>query len=83
MRDRVFRDTLVDQFVQCIGIYPVGSLVELNSGEVAVVIGQNRVRRLKPRVMVLLAPTRAPMPIRRSSTFFTTRLRPMVSPMRW
>lgn len=60
MRDRVFRDTLVDQFVQCIGIYPVGSLVELNSGEVAVVIGQNRVRRLKPRVMVLLAPDKSP-----------------------
>lgn len=60
MRDRVFRDTLVDQFVQCIGIYPVGSLVELNSGEVAVVIGQNRVRRLKPRVMVLLGPDKSP-----------------------
>lgn len=60
MRDRVFRDTLVDQFVQCIGIYPVGSLVELNSGEVAVVIGQNRVRRLKPRVVVLLGPDKSP-----------------------
>lgn len=59
MRERVFRDTLVDQFVQCIGIYPVGSLVELNSGEVAVVIGQNRIRRLKPRVMVLLGPDKS------------------------
>ncbi|MCB1886836.1 MAG: HD-GYP domain-containing protein [Rhodocyclaceae bacterium] len=56
LRDTRHRATLVDQFVQCIGIYPVGSLVELNTGEVAVVIGQHRVRRLKPRVMVLLAP---------------------------
>ncbi|MCB1915470.1 MAG: HD-GYP domain-containing protein [Rhodocyclaceae bacterium] len=56
LRDTRHRAGLVDQFIQCIGIYPVGSLVELNSGEVAVVIGQNRIRRLKPRVMVLLAP---------------------------
>ncbi len=60
LRGSKHREGLVDQFVQCIGIYPVGSLVELNSGEVAVVIGQNRVRRLKPRVMVLLAPDKSP-----------------------
>ncbi len=56
LRGSRHRESLVDQFVQCIGIYPVGSLVELNSGEVAVVIGQHRIRRLRPRVMVLLAP---------------------------
>lgn len=54
-RDKHFRDTLIDQFLQCIGLYPVGTLVELNSGEVAVVIQQNQVRRLQPRVLVLLA----------------------------
>ena len=60
MRGRGFAETTVDQFVQCIGIYPVGTLVELNSGEVAVVIAQNRVRRLKPRVMLLLGPDKKP-----------------------
>ena len=60
LRGTKYRETLVDQFVQCMGIYPVGSLVELNSGEIAVVISQNRVRRLKPRVMVLLAPDKSP-----------------------
>lgn len=53
-RGKLFRDTLIDQFLQCIGLYPVGTLVELNSGEVAVVIQQNQVRRLQPRVLVLL-----------------------------
>ncbi len=54
LRNTQFRDTLIDQFLQCIGLYPVGTLVELNSGEVAVVIQQNQVRRLQPRVLVLL-----------------------------
>jgi len=50
-----FRAPLVDQFIQCMGLYPVGTLVELNTGEVAVVIQQNKVRRLQPRVLVVLA----------------------------
>jgi len=53
------RNTLVDQFLQCVGLYPIGTLVELNSGEVGVVIQQNQVRRLQPRVLVLLAPDKS------------------------
>jgi HD-GYP domain-containing protein (c-di-GMP phosphodiesterase class II) len=54
LRGTKFRETIVDQFIQCMGLYPIGSLVELNSGEVAVVIQQNQVRRLKPTVLILL-----------------------------
>jgi HD-GYP domain-containing protein (c-di-GMP phosphodiesterase class II) len=60
LRGKSFSDSTVDQFVQCIGLYPVGTLVELNSGEVAVVVSQNRIRRLKPRVMILLGPDKKP-----------------------
>jgi len=49
-----FSHELVDQLVQFMGMYPVSSLVELNTGEVAVVIQQNQVRRLLPRLMLLL-----------------------------
>ena len=50
----VFFDAqLVEQFIRFIGIFPVGSLVELNSGEIAVVISQHPTRRLKPRVMAI------------------------------
>jgi len=52
-RGLFFDATLIEQFIQCIGIFPVGSLVQLNSGEVAVVIAQNAARRLLPRVMVI------------------------------
>jgi len=54
LRDGKFRAPVVDQLIQCLGLYPIGSLVELNSGEVAVVVQQNAIRRLKPRVMILL-----------------------------
>lgn len=56
MRDVSFSASVIDEFIRFIGLYPVGTLVELNSGEVAVVFEQNRVRRMKPRVMVLLGP---------------------------
>ena len=59
MRDKAFSGNLIDQLIQFFGIYPVSSLVELNTGEVAVVIQQNQVRRLQPRVMVVLAPDKS------------------------
>lgn len=52
-RGRGFAPELVEQFMQCLGVYPTGSLVALSTGEVAVVMGQNMARRLKPKVMVL------------------------------
>ncbi len=53
-RGTAFHADLVEQFIQCVGVFPVGSVVELNSGEVGIVITQNLVRRLKPRVMIVL-----------------------------
>jgi len=52
-RDAQFDGSLVQQLIQCIGIYPVGAAVELNTGEIGIVIAQNLVRRLQPRVMVV------------------------------
>lgn len=52
-RDTLFQDELVEQFTGCLGVYPVGSLVELSSGEVGVVMAQNPTRRLRPRILLL------------------------------
>jgi HD-GYP domain-containing protein (c-di-GMP phosphodiesterase class II) len=49
-----FPTQLVELFIQAVGVFPTGTLVELNTGEVGVVIGQNRFRRLRPEVMVIL-----------------------------
>jgi HD-GYP domain-containing protein (c-di-GMP phosphodiesterase class II) len=55
-----FHAPLVEQFIQAIGVFPVGSLVELSTGEVAVVVSHNKLRRLKPRVLVLTASDKTP-----------------------
>ena len=52
-KDKTFNGWLIEEFIRCIGVFPVGSVVELNSGEVGVVISQNTVRRLQPRVLVV------------------------------
>jgi HD-GYP domain-containing protein (c-di-GMP phosphodiesterase class II) len=53
LRGSAFHPLLVEQFTRCIGFFPVGSAVELNSGEVGIVISQNMAKRLQPRVMVV------------------------------
>ena len=61
-RNRDFHPGLVEQFIQCMGIYPIGSVVELNTGEVGVVVTTNRMRRLKPRVALVLRADFNPYP---------------------
>lgn len=53
-RNTLFQSELVEQFLQCMGVYPNGSLVELNSGEVAVVIAQNEDQKLKPKIIPVI-----------------------------
>lgn len=55
-----FHEPLVQQFVSSVGVFPVGSLIELNTGEVAVVVEHSKVRRLKPRVLVVTGPDKTP-----------------------
>jgi len=62
MSGEYYLDSMVEQFIQTIGIFPVGSLVELSSGEVAVIISQSKVRRLKPRVLIISGPDKSPAP---------------------
>lgn len=58
-----FHAPLVEQFVQAVGIFPTGALVQLSSGEVAVVVCHNRVRRLEPRVLVVTDATKRKLAI--------------------
>lgn len=58
--ERYFHPALVEQFAQCVGIFPVGAMVELTSGDIGIVVGQNRTRRLKPKVMVIIGPDQQP-----------------------
>lgn len=47
-----YDEGLVEQFVQCIGIFPVGSLVKLNNEKIAMVLKQHPIHATKPLIKV-------------------------------
>jgi HD-GYP domain-containing protein (c-di-GMP phosphodiesterase class II) len=57
----LYHAPIVEQFIHAIGIFPVGTMVELSTGEVAVVLSHSKVRRLKPRVMIISDKDKKPL----------------------
>ena len=52
-RGREFDEKVVDFFIKNLGIYPMGSFVKLNTGEMGVVIETNPQDSLKPKIGVI------------------------------
>ncbi|PCM46084.1 HD-GYP domain-containing protein [Marinobacter sp. ANT_B65] len=61
MRNIEFQEDLVENFIQAIGVYPTGSLVELTDGQRGIVVSHSPKRRLWPRVMVMTDRHHAPL----------------------
>ena len=61
LRSKSFDARLVEQFIQCLGVYPAGSLVEMDSGEVGVVVKVNEADRTRPVVKLLLDGAKRPL----------------------
>jgi HD-GYP domain-containing protein (c-di-GMP phosphodiesterase class II) len=57
-----FHPIYAKQFIRCLGIYPVGSVVALDTGEVGVVLHQDREHSLQPRVRLCRGPGGRPLP---------------------
>jgi len=53
LKGKYYNPDLVDIFIHTIGVYPAGSIVELNTGEIAVVFSINSKKKLKPIVMII------------------------------
>jgi len=51
-----FDRSLVEKVIRALGVYPIGSLVELNTGERGIVIAANRVDSLKPTLRIVAWP---------------------------
>lgn len=58
--DTLFDRDLIEKFIQCIGIYPFGSFVELNTGHCGVVVSVNHETRLKPNILLLFDKNKKP-----------------------
>lgn len=48
-----FGQSLMEEFIKCVGIYPIGSLVLLNTGALGVVVSSNPDARLKPLILMV------------------------------
>ena len=57
-----FQPELIEAFIQSVGIYPTGTLVELSSGEVGIVVKENPGKRLRPQVLVILNKEKQQLP---------------------
>lgn len=51
--DTLFNRTLVERFIQCVGIYPFGSFVKLNTGHCGIIVSVNYQMSLRPNVLIL------------------------------
>jgi HD-GYP domain-containing protein (c-di-GMP phosphodiesterase class II) len=61
LSDKSFQSEMVEQFIQAIGIFPAGTLVELNTGEVGVVIKEYSFQRLRPEIALILDSNKEPL----------------------
>lgn len=57
---RHYGQEIVEEFIRCLGIYPVGCVVELRSGALGVVITSHRYARLLPVVVLIRTPAGEP-----------------------
>lgn len=60
-----FDEALTKEFINCIGVYPVGCLVELKSGEIAVVIGSNELEPASSKILIVSDEKKQPTPFER------------------
>ncbi len=52
---KLFHPGLLENFFRVIGVYPPGTLVELDTGEIGIVVKENRLDQERPRVEILYA----------------------------
>ncbi len=60
-RGTQFDAEMVEAFIRMVGLYPPGTLIELSTGEVALVVAVHPGKKLKPRVEVLLNADKQPV----------------------
>jgi hypothetical protein len=54
-RENIFNTVLLKSFIQMMGVYPIGSVVELNDGRIAVVMDYHRgSHKVLPIVLTLI-----------------------------
>jgi putative nucleotidyltransferase with HDIG domain len=54
MRDKQFPAAWVDRFIHCLGVYPIGTVVRLSTGEIGIVGTINQANLIRPQVIIAI-----------------------------
>lgn len=54
LREHHLDAKLVEAFIQCVGVYPVGTIVETKNGEVGLVVSSSDRHRINPYILMVL-----------------------------
>lgn len=60
MRHKAYDKDLVEAFIRSLGVYPIGTAVETTTGEIGLVISNNKRNRLSPLVLMVLDANKQP-----------------------
>jgi putative nucleotidyltransferase with HDIG domain len=60
-KNGAFDEALVERMIRSLGVYPAGSVVELDTGERAIVVAANRADTLRPMVRIISSRDRKPV----------------------
>lgn len=55
-------ETLVIKFIESIGVYPPGCLVQMTNGAIAIVVEVNEKLKLRPKIIIILDEEKNPVP---------------------
>lgn len=64
MRDQDFDPLEIQLFIKCLGIFPAGSFVRLNTGEYALVFESNSIQPLTPKIRIVMDRGMNPVEVR-------------------
>jgi HD-GYP domain-containing protein (c-di-GMP phosphodiesterase class II) len=56
-----FDPLLVEKFIECIGLYPPGCIVEMTNGTIAIVLEANETSKLRPKIVTILDENKNPV----------------------
>lgn len=73
---------MTEEFIRCVGLYPLGSVVEMAEGEVGVVIGANHDNRRFPKVLLLRDKEKRPCTQRVIDTYAEAKRRDCIGIIR-
>jgi len=60
-RGQLLDTEVVEKFIQCLGAYPIGSVVEFQSGEVGIILSAEQNLRLYPKVLMVRNAAKNPL----------------------